>query len=125
METKETFVHLKVDEVRLVYLTKTPASQRTKVTSSEDASKAFMATWEDGTIEHHEQAISNFFKDFSAKRLNNWVNDLFLTLEQFHGLLLISIQLLCIANYISKYNGSKFVFFRHISELSKFIEQQI
>jgi DNA repair protein RadC len=54
MELKETSVQQKVDEVRLVYLTKTPASQRTKVTSSEDASKAFQATWEDGTIEHHE-----------------------------------------------------------------------
>jgi DNA repair protein RadC len=54
MELKETSVQQKVDEVRLVYLTKTPASQRTKVTSSEDASKAFIAAWEDGTIEHHE-----------------------------------------------------------------------
>jgi DNA repair protein RadC len=54
MELKETSVQQKVDEVRLVYLTKTPASQRTKVASSEDASKAFLATWEDGTIEHHE-----------------------------------------------------------------------
>ncbi len=54
MELKETSVQQKVDEVRLVYLTKTPASQRTKVTCSENAYNAFMATWENGTIEHHE-----------------------------------------------------------------------
>jgi DNA repair protein RadC len=54
MELKETSVQQKVDEVRLVYLTKTPASQRTKVTNSEAAYHAFLAAWEDGTIEHHE-----------------------------------------------------------------------
>ena len=54
MELKETSVQQKVDEVRLVYLTKTPASQRTKVTNSEAAYHAFLSAWEEGTIEHHE-----------------------------------------------------------------------
>ena len=54
MELKETSVQQKVDEVRLVYLTKTPASQRAKVTSSADAYRVLLSAWEEGTIEHHE-----------------------------------------------------------------------
>ncbi|MFH0756359.1 MAG: JAB domain-containing protein [Bacteroidota bacterium] len=54
MKTHEQTIPVKVDEVKLVYQTKTPASQRAKVTCSEDAKNAFLDTWEEGTIEHHE-----------------------------------------------------------------------
>jgi DNA repair protein RadC len=54
MESKVATEQFKVDEVRLVYLTKTPASQRTKVTNSKAAYHAFLSAWEEGTIEHHE-----------------------------------------------------------------------
>ena len=54
MKTHEQTIPVKVDEVKLVYQTKTPASQRVKLTCSEDAYKAFLDTWEEGTIEHHE-----------------------------------------------------------------------
>jgi len=54
MKTNELTIPVKVDEVKLVYQTKTPASQRAKVTCSEDAYNAFLNSWEEGTLEHHE-----------------------------------------------------------------------
>ena len=54
MKTHELTIPAKVDEVILVYHSKTPASQRAIVTCSEAASNAFLDTWEEGTIEHHE-----------------------------------------------------------------------
>ncbi len=54
MKTHELTIPVKVDEVKLVYQTKTPASQRAKINCSEDAYKAFLNSWEEGTIEHHE-----------------------------------------------------------------------
>jgi DNA repair protein RadC len=54
MKTHEQVIPAKVDEVKLVYQTKTPASQRASIKCSESASKAFLDNREEGTIEHHE-----------------------------------------------------------------------
>lgn len=43
-----------IAEVKLSYSTKVKAADRLKVTCSEDAYKAFLRTWAEDTIEHHE-----------------------------------------------------------------------
>ena len=44
-----------VDEISLIYKSKTPPSQRVKITGSQDAYNAFRTTWNQDTIELHEE----------------------------------------------------------------------
>ena len=45
----------KASEVKLTYVTKTPASQRIPIKNAEDAASLFFMTWDMNTIEHIEQ----------------------------------------------------------------------
>ena len=44
-----------VDEVSLIYKTKTPPNQRRKISGSRDAYDAFMGSWNMDTLELHEE----------------------------------------------------------------------
>jgi len=54
MKTSEQVVPNNVDEVKLVYHSRTPANQRLKICSSADANRVLLDTWDEGTLEHHE-----------------------------------------------------------------------
>ena len=55
MKTSEILSGTEIAEVKLSYSTKVKASDRLKVTCSQDACNAFIGTWEDSTLEHREQ----------------------------------------------------------------------
>ena len=55
MNQLNLFNQVKVDEVSLIYKTKTPPQERSKVSSSNDAYNAFMSLWNQETIELHEE----------------------------------------------------------------------
>ena len=54
-----------VDEVQLIYKSTIPPSKRVKISGSDDAFRAFLASWDDSTIEHHEE-----FKTMLLNRAN-------------------------------------------------------
>ena len=55
MKTPDQIQQHHVDEVKLIYKSTTPPSQRVKVNGSQDAFRAFLVSWEDSTLEHREQ----------------------------------------------------------------------
>jgi DNA repair protein RadC len=65
MKTSDSITHLQVDEVKLIYKSSTPPSQRVKVSGSDDAFQAVLTSWDDSTIEHHEE-----FKTMLLNRAN-------------------------------------------------------
>ena len=46
---------IEISEVRLIYRTKVKASDRPQIKCSKDAYELFMETWDQDTIEHHEE----------------------------------------------------------------------
>jgi DNA repair protein RadC len=65
MKTTDSIKQLQVDEVQLIYKSSILPSNRIKVNGSDDAFKAFHMTWDDSTIEHHEE-----FKTMLLNRAN-------------------------------------------------------
>jgi len=55
MKQINLFEQTTVDEVSLVYKSKTPLSQRIKISGSNDAWNAFISLWDQDTLELHEE----------------------------------------------------------------------
>ena len=65
MKTLDSIKQLQVDEVKLIYKSKIPPSERLKVNCSKDAYEAFLNAWDDDILEHHEE-----FKTMLLNRAN-------------------------------------------------------
>ena len=66
METPNTLECMQVAEIELIYKSKVKASDRPKVTTSQDAFKLFKSNWDDNKIEFVEQ-----FKVLFLNRANS------------------------------------------------------